>query len=141
MKEKSKGAFWTLKKTGYIFTAVVVALPLLDFIVFYCIVNGGSIFAAFIDRVEGGFTLDHIKAVIASFGDRGSGDSLFVCLKNTMIYFGASFVTIPASIILTYFLYQKIFGHNVFRLVFFLPILPPTKNKLNNCFLKIFFES
>ena len=121
MKEKAKGTFWTIKRTGYIFAAIVTALPLMDFIVFYCIVNGGSIFAAFIDSVEGGFTFDHIKAVIESFGDTGSGDSLFVCFKNTMIYFGASFVTIPISILLTYFLYKRIFGHNAFRFIFFLP--------------------
>jgi len=120
-KVDSKKNFWDLKRTGHIFTAVMVFLPLMDFIVFYCIVNAGSIFAAFFDNLDGSFTLDHIKAVIQSFGDTTSGDSLFVCLKNTMIYFGASFVTIPISIVLTYFLYKRVLGHNFFRIVFFLP--------------------
>ena len=123
MQEKvnSKKNFWNLKRTGYIFTAVMVFLPLMDFIVFYCIVNGGSLFAAFSDSLNGGFTLDHIKAVFDSFQDTTSGDSLLVCLKNTMIYFVSSFVTIPISIILTYFLYKRVLGHNFFRVVFFLP--------------------
>jgi ABC-type sugar transport system permease subunit len=124
-KVNQKKNFWNLKRTGYIFTAVMVALPLLDFLVFYCVVNAGSIVNAFVDGVNGGFTWDHFKAVFDSFSDQTSGDSLFVCLKNTMIYFGASFVTIPISILLTYFLYKRILGHNLFRIIFFLPGIIP----------------
>ena len=117
----SKKTFWTLKRTGYVFSAALVALPMLDFIVFYVIVNAGSIFAAFFDDVTGKFSLIHFENVFASFSDFGSGDSLWVCLKNTMIYWGAGFVTIPICILLTYFLYKRIVGHNAFRFIFFLP--------------------
>ena len=122
---QTKKVFWTMKRTGYVFTAVMVFLPLMDFIVWYLIVNAGAIFSAFLDDVTHAFTLDNFKAVIQSFGDKTSGDSLFVCFRNTMIYFLAGFVTIPIAIILTYFLYKRILGHGVFRFIFFLPHIIP----------------
>lgn len=123
--EQKKKKFWNLKNTGYIFTAVMVALPVMDFLVFYLVVNAGSIFSAFFDGVTGKFSLVNFEMVFRSFSDTVSSDSLFVCLKNTMIYFLASFVTIPISLLLTYFLYKRIWGHNLFRLIFFLPAIIP----------------
>lgn len=123
--EKKKKNFWTLKRTGYVFVAVMVFLPLMDFIVWYCIVNGGALINAFIDDVDGTFTFINFRNVFLSLGDTASGDSLLVCLRNTMIYFVAGFVTIPISLILTYFLYKRIVGHGFFRFIFFLPSIIP----------------
>ena len=117
----SNQPFWTLKRTGIVFSSLLLVLPVIDFLVWYVFVNAGSFAAAFIDGVDKSFTLNYFKAVFASFGDTGSGDSLLVCFKNTMIYFWAGFATIPVSILLTYFLYKRIWGHNVFRFIFFLP--------------------
>ncbi len=124
-KEKDAQSFWTLKRTGYIFAAVLVALPVMDFIVWYCVINGGAIANAFLDDVTRQFTFRNFTAVIDSFKDTASGDSLLVCFRNTMIYFAAGFVTIPISVLLTFFLYKRIAGHNVFRFIFFLPSIIP----------------
>ena len=118
---KQKRPFWTLKRTGYGFTAVMVFLPLMDFIVWWCIVNAGSLISAFIDDVNGTFSFNNFVSVFASFKDSVSEDSLLVCFKNTMIYFFAGFATMPISILLTFFLYKRICGHNVFRFIFYLP--------------------
>ena len=118
---KKQKPFWTLKRTGYVFSAALLALPIIDFLVWYVFINASSFVAGFIDSVDKSFTLNYFKEVFASFGDTASGDSLLVCLKNTMIYFWSSFVTIPISILLTYFLYKRIWGHNAFRFIFFLP--------------------
>lgn len=123
--KKGNQSFWTLKRTGYVFAALLVALPVADFIVWYCIVNGGTFINAFLDDSTKQFTFSNFISVVKSFGDTASGDSLLICFRNTMIYFAASFVTIPISILLTYFLYKRIAGHNVFRFIFFLPSIIP----------------
>ena len=45
-------------------------------------------------------------------------------VKNSLMYFALNDVVIvPLSVILTYFLYKKIFAHQVFRIVFYLPCI------------------
>lgn len=43
-------------------------------------------------------------------------------IKNSLMYFVLNdFVVVPLEVLLTYFLYKKIFGHKVFRVIFFIP--------------------
>ena len=105
-----------------IFIWGMLALPILNFLVFYLYVNFDSLLMAFQvpvgNEIEWGF--DNFRTMFKEFSL--SGSVLSVALKNTLIYFFASLLlTLPLSFFLCYFLYKKVRGYKIFRVIFYLP--------------------
>jgi ABC-type sugar transport system permease subunit len=65
------------------------------------------------------WTLEHFEKVFSVLGD--SQSELRMSFKNTFSTFFINLLMYPVSIIVSYFLYKKIKGHNVFRILFYLP--------------------
>lgn len=102
---------------GFLFT--MLTIPILNFLIFWVYVNFNSILLAF-QLPSGDFSLVNFQWFFENF--QANDSVMLESLINTLIFFfvGLIFIT-PCSILLSYFLYKKILGHNVFRVVFFLP--------------------
>ena len=107
-----------------IFCCLVLFFPLLQFAVFYIGVNFNSIFLSFksFDYDTGRYAFagfDNFKQVIYNFKE------LYVLQKsltNSLILICCTlFIGISLSIIFSFFIYKKVFGHQVYRVILFLP--------------------
>ena len=106
----------------------MVFLAVVIFVIFYCAVNVNSImlaFKEFIGYSETGkelyrFSWHNFEILFKQLRDPAS--DILPALKNTVIFFVSNtLVMLPLCYFVSYFLYKKIFGFRVFRVVFFIP--------------------
>ncbi len=108
-------------KMSTIFLWVMLALPVLNWIVFWFIVNCTSIVIAFQD-VKGAFSFINFKLFWTDLTSP-SGE-LLMALGNTLKYFVvADFIVFPITICCCYFFFKKIGGYKAFRIIFYLPAI------------------
>lgn len=109
-----------LRKSDKIFISVMLTPPIIFFLVFWVYVNISSIMLAFQD-VMGNWSLVTLKAVVTNFsvGD----DSLLVAIGNTLLYFVSGIIMLPFQVVLAYFLFRKVKGYRVFRVIIYLPAI------------------
>ncbi len=106
------------KRINTIFITVMLALPVIHWIIFWFIVNINSILMAF-QIPTGAWSLETMKMVFRSLG---SGDSnLRVAVRNTFLYFGKDIAMLFFNLLITYFFYKKITGYKTFRIIFYMP--------------------
>lgn len=105
-----------------LFAYSLLILPLIHFAVFYIYVNIDSFVLPFIDENTGSFTTRYFALFIRDIS-LGSKSEILYNLKNTLIYFFAGLLKIPACFFISYFLYKKILGYKLFRVVFTLPMI------------------
>lgn len=114
------------KKQRLIFYICAMAWPIIQFIIFYVCVNINSILLAFrqYDALEGysfvGFA--NFKRVFSDFVELAYIGTAF---KNTFIVFGLSILTMFFPIVWAYYLYKKYLGHNLFKIMLFIPSIIP----------------
>ena len=103
------------------FILSLLFFPLLQFLVFFVIVNFRSILMAFSDAngvFDGGATNWAYFVKEWNSVER----SMQISLKNTLIYFVVcNFINLPLVIVFAYFLFKKCLGHRAFRVIFFMP--------------------
>lgn len=115
----------TLKE--WIFAYVMLLLPLIQFAIFYIWINANSILMAFQEFAgysdEGGETFKwSMYNFERFFNEFKNPESMVVhAILNTLKYFAASVIMIPVTFLVSYFLYKKVWGYKIFRVVFFLP--------------------
>lgn len=118
----------SMQKNKYLFIGSMVFLAVVNFVVFYCAVNVNSImlaFKEFIGYSETGkelyrFSWHNFEILFKQLRDPAS--DILPALKNTIIFFVSNtLVMLPLCYFVSYFLYKKIFGFRVFRVVFFIP--------------------
>ncbi len=108
-----------------VFVASFVLLPLLNFVVFYIYVNLNSFVMAF-QQTENGNMIWTVGNFTRFFNDLKSGTSDFALIfKNTFITFAINLVIFPWGVVVSYFLYKKIWGAKAFRVLFSLPMIIP----------------
>lgn len=100
----------------------MLALPFIHWLVFWLYVNSSSIIMAFQDSRTGAFTLENFvlfwESLTSTYGE------IKVALLNTLIYFTTSIVVImPISFLVSYFIYKRIAGYRIFRIIFYLPAI------------------
>jgi ABC-type sugar transport system permease subunit len=112
------------KRGQTIFIIVMLALPVIQWLIFWLYVNLQSIMLAFKDMRTGEFTFINFitfwKELTKPKGDIG------IAIKNTMLYFLTSMVVvIPISTFISYFIYKRILFYKGFRIIFYLPAIIP----------------
>ena len=107
-----------INKTRVAFILFSVLLPWISWLVFWVYINYSSVLMAFQD-MEGNFTLRHFTRLWNELQLPSS--DIRVAIKNTMITFVIGFAAMPFRVLVSYFLYKKVPGHGVFRVLFFLP--------------------
>ncbi|MDR1093123.1 MAG: sugar ABC transporter permease [Clostridiales bacterium] len=108
----------TVKK--YLFLASIIGVQLALFCFFYVGISGGAVLMAFQKNTGGRavLTLDHFKRFFDVFLHTSD---IWIALRNTFIFFFFGFVMLPISFANSYFMYKKIWGYKIFRVLFFLP--------------------
>ena len=110
------------KQRDIAFVWLMLAPSILTWILFYFYVNIDAFTLAF--RVPFGneeiWGFDNFTRLFEEFS-HSTGD-LGVALRNTFLYFFAGqFISFPLSFALSFFIYKKIAGYRVFRVIFYLP--------------------
>jgi len=117
----------SLKKGKNIFIVYMIILPTLGFLVFYLAVNINSILMAFqrfdgyIDgKAEYNWTFENFTHLATSLTTKEN--QLLLALKNTLLFFSNEIILmLPATFFISYFLFKKITGYKIFRVLFYLP--------------------
>lgn len=105
------------RKKALVFTLLMVALPLIQFIIFWGYVNFDSIMMAFKNGNE--WSLYQFEKLF-----RYDIDKILIYAKNSLINLAVSeCITLPLVVVLSYLLYKKCYGSSLFRVLFFLPSL------------------
>ena len=117
---RKKGVEWG----RIIFIVVMLTVPLANWLVFWLGVNFNTILMAFKDNF-GNWSLENFPRVWESLTNPSDPQiSIQVGLGNTLIYFASGlFISLPLSLILSYFIYKKIFLYRSFRVIFYLPAI------------------
>lgn len=110
-----------LKK--YLFIFSIIGFQMLIFVVFYIIVNFNSILMAFQLKTKETtiWTFDNFTRMYEEFFGSKDKTELILALTNTFKFFVLGLIMFPVGFITSYFMYKKILGHSVYRLVFFIP--------------------
>ena len=103
-----------------LFILSCVAIPIIQFVVFYIYTNFSAITMAFTNG-QGELSFDNF----IRFGRElvREGSDLQMALKNTLITFAILFVSYPFKVLVSYFIYKKIPGARFYRIIFFLPMI------------------
>lgn len=110
------------KKKETIFLFLMLALPVVQWLIYFFYLNIDSILLAFQDKRTGAFTFQNFQLVWEQLVDP-RGD-INIAIKNTMIYFSTDFLIIlPLSLLMSYFFYKKILFYKGFRVIFYLPAI------------------
>lgn len=110
------------KMRELVFIVSLLLIPTINWLVFWLYVNSSSILLAFKDARTGEFTFNNFVSFWESL--TMPGGEIGIALKNTMTYFLASLLVImPISLVISYFLYKKIFMYKIFRVIFYLPAI------------------
>lgn len=108
-----------------IFICLMLAIPIIHFLVFWLYVNIGSIAMAFQDRLTGEFTLANFKQFFRLLEkDTQMGGTLKYAFGNTVTHIAiSSFIVTPLNVFVSFILFKKFFGHTFFRVVFYVPTI------------------
>ena len=118
-KQSTKVKLNASRKKELRFALAMVALPMIQFVIFWGYVSFDSILMAFKDGM-GNWTLIHFENFIKDY-QKGL---IATCIKNSLINLAVSeLITLPLVVTLSYFLFKKCYGASVFRVLFFLPSL------------------
>lgn len=113
VKTKKKRA-----KSEIALIATTLALPIFAFIMWYVIPNASG-FTQSVRDSQGHFTLAHFKRVYDTMSNPES--DLMIGFKNTFLCFALGAFLHPFRIMVAFFLYKKIPGHWLWRMLFLLP--------------------
>ena len=107
-----------------IFIVAMLAIPLANWLVFWLGVNLNTLLMAFQDNL-GNWSLENFPRVWESLVNPPDPQvSIQIGIGNTLIYFAAGLlISLPLSLILSYFIYKKIFLYRSFRVIFYLPAI------------------
>lgn len=125
-----KARKYGLKREQIIFIVVLLAYPVLHFLVNWLYINLRTIILSFTryNIFAGEFQIPgNIFYNYKMWIDRILNEERYrMILVNSFIYFPVTcFVTLPLSIICSYFLYRKVPGHALYKVIFFLPSILP----------------
>lgn len=124
--KKKKLALSKQRKMDYLFVLVMLIIPVINFIVFWVVVNFNSIALAFqrMDIQTGKlyFTFENFSALVNML----KTNELKTAFINTLITSGFQILfLVPWSFILSYFLYKKLPLNGMWRVFLFLPSILP----------------
>ena len=116
------------KAMDALFYISFMIIPVIAFALFYVYVNLDSFIMAFQKPVDGKLVFakfDNFKWVFEKLknGAGNDEDNLRPAFVNTFKTFGVQMIMFPIGPFVSYFIYKKIFGYKVFRVIFYLPTL------------------
>lgn len=127
MLRKKKKKMNDMERNGLIFSIVVLTPVFISFLIFWLYVHYQAILMAFqtID-VETGkviWSLENWARMFRAFQNPES--ALSGAFANTMKYFVVHLIKICLSVTIAYFLYKKLPGHILYKILFYVPAMIP----------------
>ena len=121
IKKRKRKESTIFNRTGMLFANLMVSIALIHFCIWYLYLNYQSFVIAFNTNSNGSgaFTLIHFQRIIQEFGQKDT--ILYNALGNTFKYFAVGLFKLVLSYLIAYFFYKKVYGHKIFRFIFFLP--------------------
>ena len=106
----------------YVFLATILIIPIINWVLFWLVVNVQSILLAFQDSRTGAFTWWNFEYFWQELTLEGG--EIGLAIENTLKYFSANLcVVIPLSMLIAFFLYKKITFYRGFTIIFYLPAI------------------
>lgn len=121
-KEKRIQLNMNKRQRDLIFVLLMLAIPVLRFIVFWVVPNVNSIVMAFQTPHSEGLSLVHFERFFREWKDPNG--ALAPSFRNSIILFVCStFINYPIVIFLSYVLFKKVYGYKLFRVIFYSPAI------------------
>ena len=110
------------QKKDLIFVLCMLAVPVVNFLLFWLWPNFRSITMAFeIPSVEG-FTFYNFERFFNELASPITGPGLWKEIGNSfLMFFVGTFVNLPMVLFMSYVMFKKVAGYKVFRVLFYLP--------------------
>ena len=109
-----------MEKKLVLFILFCTIVPVLHFLIFYVYTNFSAFTMAFTDK-NGTLSFDNFTRFFKEFSLPTS--TIRIAFRNTFQTFGIGLLTFPFKVLVSYFIYKKVPGHKVFRILFFIPTI------------------
>lgn len=115
------------KRNWWLFVISFLILPVINFFVFYVFVNFDSFLMAFQRPVYGsGFgatdwSLENFTKIFDMLSVSKNGVLIQAILNTLLFYVAGMVIGLPLSLLMSYFIYKKIYAYKLFRFVTYLP--------------------
>ena len=110
------------KKQALFFVWAFMAIPFVKIFASWLYTNASTFVMAFQHPRTGEWTFGNFVQFWEIVTQ--SGGVLRLAFKNTLTYFTVgTFFILPCSLVISYFLYKRILGYKVFRVIFYLPAI------------------
>ena len=110
------------RRKRLVFVLCMLAIPFLNFLVFWLWPNFRSILIAFQLPGKEGFTLFNFERFFKELSSDVTGPRIWKMIDNSFImFFVGTFVSLPMVLFLSYILFKKVPGYKVYRVLFYLP--------------------
>ena len=131
MQNKVSSSYAKKKRGDMLFYALMIALPLLQYFIFYIVVNFNSISLSFQKYETDGYGYKYTflgSNLFANYKDvildLFQDTTLIKTVKNSLIVYGCNlFIITPLALVFSYYLMKKLAGHHIFRIILFLPTI------------------
>ena len=125
-KEKVQPKKIKIDKHKTLFMASFLAIPIINFLIFFVYTNISSFFMAFQRPIYDGatemyFTMENFQKVFNSFFVDADGTLRTGLINTVLFYLSGTLIIMPVSILMSYFIYKKIPGYRSFRFIAYLP--------------------
>ena len=125
-KEKVQPKKIKIDKHKTLFMASFLAIPIINFLIFFVYTNISSFFMAFQRPIYDGatemyFTMENFQKVFNSFFVDADGTLRTGLINTVLFYLSGTLIIMPISILMSYFIYKKIPGYRSFRFIAYLP--------------------
>ena len=119
---RKKGGLKESRKQALIFVWAMMGIPVLKILSLYFYTNASTIIMAFQDPRTEAWTFKNFIQFWEILTTNGG--VLRLAFKNTLTYFAwGTFFILPCSLLISYFLYKRIFLYKTFRVIFYLPAI------------------
>lgn len=112
------------KKSKIIFYCCLLAFPVIQFCIFYIVVNVNSIIMAFQTYNQGVYEWAGFKNFTDFFSSLPTNGEFKSAIKNSFITIGVDFfLVMPLTLLFSFYIAKERTGHKFFRTILFLPTI------------------
>ena len=107
-----------INKRRLLFVICCCILPVIQWLIFYVFANASSFVMAFTNK-DGEFSFDNFIRFWEELNNPVS--DIRIAFRNTFLTFAIIFISYPFKVLVSYFIYKKVPGAAIYRILFFLP--------------------
>ena len=107
-----------INKRRVLFVICCCILPVINWLIFYVFANASSFVMAFTNK-DGVLSFDNFIRFWDELTNPAS--DIRIAIKNTFLTFAIVLVSFPFKVLVSYFIYKKVPGAGIYRILFFLP--------------------